>query len=339
MEDTFKSMWIYTVVLLHVQLRPSGEISLPWLCSASGIMIRSHRALGRCCSTKPIKDHPLSPPFVHPRQSSSFQLGFPKSRSVNNSRQPGTVYSPSAPTQCVKKTRGCAAPWCAGVALVPQQPWMSERSSQDSQNRRALQVATGRVRTCCTLGVVKWASRMGLWGCCPAHSKFVLFPALLFCKPCTSPAEHPVSQRSGCHHQRQFRQAQSQCFRLFPVSQQLLCVIMARAYSGKALLPFLPPASWNVEGNQPLSQVEEKVQSDYKRCPGTQSISLPPALFALSHLHVCTHPRGNKSRDLHITGLLYVPAAWKKEEFGVLWTTAFILVKFFRPKSIIFVFT
>lgn len=35
-------MWIYTVVLLYVQLHPSGEIFLPWLCSASGIMRTDH---------------------------------------------------------------------------------------------------------------------------------------------------------------------------------------------------------------------------------------------------------------------------------------------------------
>lgn len=191
-----------------------------------------------------------------------------------------------------------------------------------SQNTRALQVATDRARICCTLREVKWASGMGLWGCCPhtfpglcpAHSKFVLFLALLFCKACTSTADPPVSQRWGYYHQRQFRQALSQCFRLFPVSQQLLHVVMARAYSGEALLPFLSPATWNVEGNQPLSKAEEQVQAYCKRCPGTQNLSLPPVLFACSHLHMCSHPQRNKSRGLHITGLLCMQAVWKKKK-------------------------
>lgn len=111
------------------------------------------------------------------------------------------------------------------------------------------------------------------------------FIPLVFCKPCTSSADHPVSQRSGCYQQSQFRQAQRQCFRLFSVSQQLLRVVMARAYSGKALLPFLSPAAWNVEGNQPLSKAEEQIQANCKRCPGTQSILCP-----LTSAHVHTPP-------------------------------------------------
>lgn len=157
--------------------------------------------------------------------------------------------------------------------------------------------------------VVKRASRMGSCGCCPhtfpglgpAHSKLVLFLPLLFCKPCTSSADHPVSQRSGCYHQRQFRQAQSQCFRLFSVSQQLLRVVMARAYSGKALLPFLSPANWNVEGNQPLSRQRNRSRLIAKDSLGHR------AFLCLQHplpTHMCTHPQRNKSRALHITGLL-----------------------------------
>lgn len=164
-------------------------------------------------------------------------------------------------------------------------------------------------RTCCTLRVVKRASRMGSCGCCPhtfpglgpAHSKLVLFLPLLFCKPCTSSADHPVSQRSGCYQQRQFRQAQSQCFRLFSVSQQLLRVVMARAYSGKALLPFLSPANWNVEGNQPLSRQRNRSRLIAKDGLGHR------AFLCLQHslpTHMCTHPQRNKSRALHITGLL-----------------------------------
>lgn len=128
---------------------------------------------------------------------------------------------------------------------------------------------------------------------------------------------HPVSQRLGCCHQRQFRQAHSQPFRLCPVSQQLLCVLMARAYSAKALLPFLSPAPWSAEGTQPLSKAEEQLQADCKRCPVTQSISLPPALFA-AHICTCAHTPRNKSRVFISQGCCVCEQLVKIEECGVL---------------------
>lgn len=91
---------------------------------------------------------------------------------------PHNVYSAHA------KKPGYAAPLSTGMTLLPQQPWMSERFSQDSQNIRAPQVVTDRIRICCTIRVVKRASGMASCGCCPhtfpglcpAHSKLVLFP-------------------------------------------------------------------------------------------------------------------------------------------------------------------
>lgn len=37
-------MWIYTVLLLYVQVCPWGEISLPWPCSASENIMRTYHA-------------------------------------------------------------------------------------------------------------------------------------------------------------------------------------------------------------------------------------------------------------------------------------------------------